>query len=128
MNVTKNYTVEGNWTRTVTNSVTIAGLGQPTDSVISPDGKFLYVITGYFTNSMTYGGLSSCGSTEALNYCSTNKGYITTFARDSTDGSLLWSSTLSLGSVNLVKMKMTTDGKFIYVVEYDSGIVSFCLI
>jgi hypothetical protein len=111
LNVTKNYTVEGNWTRTVLDSVTISGIGQATDSAISPDGKFFYVVsflhhdlkclahitklkikqvTGYFSSVTHFGGYT-CTSTN--NNCLLNEGYLTTFKRDPSDGSLLWKAT-----------------------------------
>ena len=91
LNVTKNYTVEGNWTRTVTKSVQIKGLGQPTDSAISPDGQFMYVCTGYFSSTSTHGGATCTGTN---NNCPTEKGHLSYFKRDPSDGSLFWAGTM----------------------------------
>jgi hypothetical protein len=89
-NMTKNYTVYGNFTRTIKETATITGLTQPTDSAISPNGKFVYVITGYFSNTNTVSGFSTCLAT--TNKCPTAKGYLTVFTRDPHDGSLLFLS------------------------------------
>ena len=89
LNVTKNTTVYGNWTRTVTKSVQIKGLGQPIDSVISPDGQYFYVCTGYFQISSTYGA-SGCSDSSG---CAQEKGHLTYFKRDPSDGSLFWAGT-----------------------------------
>lgn len=90
LNVTKNYTVYGNWTRTITETVTIDGLGQPTDTAISPNGKWMIVVTGYYLQSTNYGGYQCVSGN---NECPTLKGYITIFKRDPSDGSLLFHTT-----------------------------------
>ena len=87
LNVTKNYTVYGNWTRTTTQEVTIDGVGQAVDSAISPNGKYFATVSGYFPTTTNYGGYS-CQTVN--NECEENKGYIAIFRRDPSDGSLLF--------------------------------------
>jgi hypothetical protein len=93
VNITKNYTVSGNWTRIVPHTVTISGTGQPVDAVISPDGKSYYIVTGYFSTVTTYGGYA-CTTASNTNDCVNQRGYITTFKRDPSDGTLLWKASL----------------------------------
>lgn len=90
LNVTKNYTVYGDWTRQVKMVATIAGLGQPMDVAISPNGQFVYVCTGYQPFVSTYSASSSCSTT---NECSTDKGSLTLFKREPYDGSLIFDYT-----------------------------------
>jgi hypothetical protein len=87
LNVTKNYTVTGNWTRTVLGGVTITGIEQATDSAISPDGKHYYVVTGYMPSATHFGGYTCSNSN---NNCQSAIGYITTFTREPSDGTLMW--------------------------------------
>ena len=87
LNQTKNYTVHGNWTRTVTKSVTIQGIGQPVDTLISPDGQFFYVCTGYFVSSEAFSG-QTCSTRR--NDCPAQIGHLTYFKRNPFDGSLFW--------------------------------------
>lgn len=125
LNVTTNYTVYGNWTRTVLGSVTVSGIQQATDSELSPNGQWLFVVTGYYPSVTTYGGYT-CN--EVNNDCINTIGHITTFKRDPTDGTLMWHSTQRVvdandAGVNLMKVKMSQDGKNLIVLEYDAGIV-----
>jgi len=91
VNVTKNYTVYGNWTRTITQTTDIAGIAQATDSAISPNGKWLVVVTGYYSVVTNYGGYQ-CNS--GNNNCLASKGFVTVFKRDPNDASLLFKSTV----------------------------------
>lgn len=91
VNVTNNYTVTGNFTRIIKETTKIQGLSQPTGAVISPDGKYVFVVTGYFSKTNTLSGYSSCSL--GMNKCSTSRGSLTTFKRDPHDGSLMFQFT-----------------------------------
>jgi 6-phosphogluconolactonase (cycloisomerase 2 family) len=133
VNKTVNFTVYGNWTRVVHQTTKIAGLGNPIDQVMSLDGHWLYVITGYYSTYTTYSSsITVC--TQSAD-CWLKRGYLTSFKVFPERGHVLFKSTQRLytggptapqassNAANLQKVVMSSDGKYMYIIEADVGVI-----